>query len=272
MSPSFIRPKDQQFIDLRALETDHTPRTFKNTNTFLSAHVPFQEQGYFISELLSTEQLSQLFSSIEKIVLNDLRAFQPDITDFDLTNYHNVVSNDGIHRSISKWGILIEEIEEFYLIVKEKMERLLGVELITKTITHNSKEGQFVGYRLVRPQREDHNPFHKDSWLEYWQDTINVWLPLSGFNDDNGLQFIESSHLFDNENIYRTPSGYVSEGKTYHVPAAVAIDHPFTIIRPRLSEGQGIIFSPYLIHGNGINNSADETRVSLEFRFAQKRR
>ena len=162
MSLSFIRPGDELLFDLQALETDHTPRTFRDSNTFLPGHVPFQEKGYFITDLFSQEQLSQLSSLIADIVLSDLWAYQPDTPAFDLTAYHNAVASDSVHRSISKWGILIEEIKDFYLIVKDKMEELLGTELMTKTITHNNKQGQFDGYRLVSPRRGDHNHFHKD--------------------------------------------------------------------------------------------------------------
>jgi ectoine hydroxylase-related dioxygenase (phytanoyl-CoA dioxygenase family) len=31
--------------------------------------------------------------------------------------------------------------------------------------------------------------------------------------------------------------------------------------------GQALIFSPYLIHGLALNETADVTRMALEFRF-----
>ena len=271
MSLFFIHPQDSTSIDIQTLEKDQSENTFLSSNVFLPNDEAFQSEGRRTAQIFTEAQMAELFAAIEAIVYKDLLTFQPGVTDFDLHDYHHIVADDTIHRSISKWGIQTHEIAEFYRIAQARMEEILGIDLMTKTITHNGKPGQYIGYRLVRPGREDHNPFHRDSWIEYWQDTINVWLPLSGFDGQNGLQFIEQSHLFDNEGIYRTRSGYVSGGKTYHVPAAMAFDHPFTIVRPALRSGEGIIFSPYLIHGNGVNSSQNETRVSLEFRFSPRR-
>jgi ectoine hydroxylase-related dioxygenase (phytanoyl-CoA dioxygenase family) len=167
-------------------------------------------------------------------------------------------------------GLPIDDMKELYCGVKSKLEQFLEMELTTKEIEHNSTRNRYVGYRVVRPQREDYNPFHRDSWIDYWQDTINFWLPLSGFNNENGLQIVAQSHKFKNEDIYRTKSGYMSGDKTYHVPATIAFNHPFKILKPKLSKGQGLLFTPFLIHGNGVNNSSNETRVSLEFRFSKK--
>jgi ectoine hydroxylase-related dioxygenase (phytanoyl-CoA dioxygenase family) len=60
------------------------------------------------------------------------------------------------------------------------------------------------------------------------------------------------------------------DGKKYHVSAAIGTVNEFNIETPVLQKGDGLIFSPYLIHGNGLNKQNDTTRVSLEFRFCKQ--
>jgi ectoine hydroxylase-related dioxygenase (phytanoyl-CoA dioxygenase family) len=43
------------------------------------------------------------------------------------------------------------------------------------------------------------------------------------------------------------------------------------MIRPNPKPGEMLLFSPYLIHGGGVNFNKDITRVSLEMRFFRKR-
>lgn len=42
------------------------------------------------------------------------------------------------------------------------------------------------------------------------------------------------------------------------------------MVRPDVGPRQGMVFSPYLIHGGAINLEPDLTRVSLEVRFWRK--
>ena len=190
-------------------------------------------------------------------------------SDFRLEEYHKHVLSDTIHYAVSSWAMSDEVIGKHYAHIKAQMEKLLGTVLTTKEIEHKGAKGRFLGFRIVRPGKSDHNPYHRDAWLPYWRDTINVWIPICGFENGNTISLIPGSHTLDDSEILKTKRGAVIGEKTYHVPEAVAINTPFEKISPSLQEGEGLIFSPYLIHGNGKNNLVDTTRVSIELRFCR---
>ena len=149
------------------------------------------------------------------------------------------------------------------------MEALLRESLDLKAIEHQGAIGKFLGFRIVRPGKPDFNPFHRDAWLPYWRDVVNVWAPLSGFEGGNTMSIIPGTHNLDDSEILKTKKGAIINDKTYHVPAAIALGQNFEPITPVLEKGEALVFSPYLIHGNGINRNPDTTRVSIEFRFCK---
>jgi ectoine hydroxylase-related dioxygenase (phytanoyl-CoA dioxygenase family) len=154
--------------------------------------------------------------------------------------------------------------------IKSQAEGFLKQSLDIKKINHNGVDGKYVGFRILRPLKSDHNPFHRDSWIPYWRDTINIWLPICGFENGNTMQMIPGSHLWADSQILKTKAGVEISGKKYHVPAAIGTVNDFSTDQPNLKIGEGLIFSPFLIHGNGMNRMPDSTRVSLEFRFCKK--
>jgi ectoine hydroxylase-related dioxygenase (phytanoyl-CoA dioxygenase family) len=187
--------------------------------------------------------------------------------DFELQNYHRYLLNPDIHFNVSTWALDYTIFGDVFFEIRDQIEEMLKVPLKIKRISHLGVEGEYVGFRVLRPQKNDHNPFHRDSWIPYWRDTVNIWIPICGFEDANSLQLIPGSHMWPDDQILKTKSGVEIDGKRYHVPAAIGSINDFSIETPRLRKGGGLIFSPYLIHGNGANRLKDKTRVSLEFRF-----
>jgi ectoine hydroxylase-related dioxygenase (phytanoyl-CoA dioxygenase family) len=227
------------------------------------------ENGYGQFELLDINTFSNLEDILTQYISHRLSSYQEVPSDFELRNYHKYLKKEENHYKISTWALDIENLGSVYHNILAQVESILGLKLKTKEIEHLGQLGHFIGFRIVRPLKNDHNPFHRDAWIPYWQDTINVWLPICGFEDGNGLQLIPKSHLWNDNEILKTKSGVEMNGKKYHVAAAIGSLNSFNIETPVLKQGDGLIFSPYLVHGNGVNKNSDVTRTSIEFRFCK---
>jgi hypothetical protein len=226
-----------------------------------------QERGFEIFALSGYDT----FLGLEQIITDQIRQrlarYQAVPDDFDLRSYHKYLTNSDNHFKVSTWALDYRLFGKRFFEVRDQVEQLLHRSLKVKKISHAGVEGEYVGFRVLRPGQNDHNPFHRDSWIPYWQDTVNIWLPICGFENANSIQLIPGSHRWSDDQILKTKSGVEIEGKKYHVPAAIGTVNNFSVETPLMKKGDALIFSPYLIHGNGENKLTDTTRVSLEFRF-----
>lgn len=227
------------------------------------------EIGYDIFSLKALDTFNQLETIITNQIKQRLSLYQAVPSDFSLSSYHECLLRAETHFKLSTWGLEYDIFGSAFYALKEQIEERLKLNLKVKRINHMGVDGDYIGFRIIRPMKNDHNPFHRDSWIPYWRDTINVWLPICGFEDSNSLQLIPKSHLWRDDEILKTKAGVEIDGKKYHVPAAIGTNNDFTIETPNLKKGEGLIFSPFLIHGNGANKSENCTRVSLEFRFCR---
>jgi hypothetical protein len=128
--------------------------------------------------------------------------------------------------------------------------------------------------RICRPSNtfgSDFNPCHRDVYLDFYRNLVNIYVPIIGSNQNSSLTLQPGSHLWNEKDTMVTKGGTVFkyENKKYSVDAIVASKHPLNMIRPDPQLDQMMIFSPYLIHGCA-DNSNDETRMSLEVRFIRK--
>lgn len=243
--------------------------------SYNSEHIHFEntlpllhEEGWEKVQLVDGDIFSDLKEKVSNYIQSKAKTYQPINKEFVLEDYHKHVKNDEIHYAISTWALSTNVIEPFYSSIKEKMQDILACKLDSKEIIHNGTKGKFMGFRIVRPEKQDHNPYHRDAWLPYWRNTLNIWIPICGFEPTNTLSLIPKSHIIDDSDIVKTKIGANINGKKYHVPAAVALKTDFETIRPKLIKGEGLLFSPYLLHGNGINILKDTTRVSIELRLS----
>jgi hypothetical protein len=227
------------------------------------------EKGFQIFRLHEMNTFTQLQQIITAQIIKRLSLYQSVPDNFELTRYHTYLTRPDNHFRVSTWALDYEILGDTFFEIKSQAEELLKMKLKTKKINHLGIDGDYVGFRILRPMKNDHNPFHRDAWIPYWRDTVNIWLPICGFENSNSLQLIPESHLWPDDQILKTKAGVEIEGKKYHVPAAIGTVNNFVIETPILDKGGGIIFSPYLIHGNGVNKQKDTTRVSLEFRFCK---
>ena len=241
-----------------------------NVGDHLLASVPaLVQEGWGTFTLLDDEQFMQLRQCLSRHIESLLAAQQAVSHPFDLEKYHRQVTTDEVHYAISTWAMPNTVIGGLLDVLRQKMEQLLGLPLALKEVEHRGSRDRFLGFRIVRPGKADHNPYHRDAWLPYWQDTVNVWIPVAGFEQGNTLHLIPGTHTLNDAEILKTKKGAVIDGKVYHVPAAVALRQPFTAVRPQLLPGEALVFSPYILHGNGINSLPDRTRVSIELRFCK---
>ena len=124
--------------------------------------------------------------------------------------------------------------------------------------------------RINRPKSLDINPPHKDGYLSYWRDIINIWVPIESCNNDTSLPIIPGSHLWRENEIYRTSNkGSTINGNKYMVPCILKLrDKELKMIRPNPKQGDAIFFTPFLIHGAAFNKS-NHTRIAMELRFSK---
>lgn len=129
-----------------------------------------------------------------------------------------------------------------------------------------------IWFRICRPSNKtttDNNPCHRDIYLDFYRNTVNIYYPVCGSNEFSSLLLEQGSHKW-NENETRITNGgtnfkYIN--KKYSVDAIVSSKQTLNMIRPNPNSNELLIFSPYLIHGCSSNNNPDVTRISVEIRF-----
>ena len=129
-----------------------------------------------------------------------------------------------------------------------------------------------VWVRICRPSDKyetDYNPYHKDIYLNFYRNVINIYIPIVGSNEKSSLTLQEGSHLWNENIIMITDEGayFENDVKKYSVSAIAATKIPLNICRPNPMTDELLLFSPYLIHGGALNENKDVTRFSLEVRF-----
>ena len=127
-------------------------------------------------------------------------------------------------------------------------------------------------FRICRPSKindNDYNPCHRDIYLDFYRNIVNIYLPVVGSNEKSSLTIQSGSHKWSESETMVTQGGafFKTQNKKYSVDAIVASKQPIEMIRPNPTESQLMLFSPYLIHGCAQNNNEDTTRISLEVRF-----
>ena len=242
----------------------------------LSLEQSWYKKGY---EILSSHDFldyEKMFIAVESLIRNILRSEGVNVGGFKLKCYHRYVDNN-IHNKVIRMTRDIVpsmlDIDVHSLITK--FSEYFAAELCWESKTKYEPK---IIIRIIMPKTKHFNPVHKDIYQIYERERyipqmINIWLPICGVCPQNktGLAIAKSSHLIDESLIYRTKSGSTMNGIHYNVNCIASWnnENKLTTICPR--EGSFLIFSSHLIHGLGINNHEDITRVSLELRLFRKR-
>ncbi|GAA3569916.1 phytanoyl-CoA dioxygenase family protein [Snuella lapsa] len=242
---------------------------FKEEGNVISK-MPWKDDGFNIVKAFSEDEFEKLKNSIRENVINALKLNDVDFNErtFLLEDYHKVVKTDDLHNKVINVTRNLENSDFDFDI--ELLANNLGVVLGCKlTSWVEELQKTHIQIRISRPNSLDINPPHRDGYLSYWHDIINVWIPIVGCNEKSSLPVFPGSHLIPENEILRTASkGAKINGNTYYVPCILETkEGVIKMVRPNPIKGEALVFTPYLIHGAAANLNKDLTRVSLELRF-----
>ncbi|MCB0744119.1 MAG: phytanoyl-CoA dioxygenase family protein [Ignavibacteriae bacterium] len=230
----------------------------------------WKNEGFGIIQAFSDSEFLKLKTSITQIIIKALKAHVSDFEEntFTLEKYHEVITTDELHNKVIDITRNLENSDfdfDIEVLVKH-FSQVLGFEF-TSYIEELKKT--HIQIRISRPNSLDINPPHRDGYLSYYQDIVNVWIPIHGCNSLSSLPVLPGSHLIPEHEILRTESkGAKINGNTYYVPCILKTkEGDMHMIRPNPKPGEALVFTPYLIHGSAVNKNPDQTRFSLELRF-----
>ncbi len=238
----------------------------------LSAQTHWHQKGYEVTTFLPGKEYKLFYNGVDALFKGFLEnAGIAIVEDFSLSNYHRYIADDyETHLAVVNQAKLLQ-VADFPIDVKQVEERVSAL-CQTPMQALNPIDGEKVfHFRIVRPQRNDNNPLHRDVWLEDYQDCINIYVPICGSNHLSSLSLIPASHYWSEALIEKTKSGAKVNGVQFNVPALTDSKIPLNIIRPNPALNEVLIFSPYLLHGGATNLNDDITRISLEMRFWRKK-
>jgi len=234
----------------------------------------WENKGFDVVRAFEGNEFENLRTSIKNIILGALKTNDVDVdaSDFELKNYHKYVTTNELHNNVISITRNLETKDfDFDIdLLAKRFGDVLGYRL-TSWVEELQKS--HIQIRISRPNTLDINPPHRDGYLSYWEDIVNVWLPIEGCNNKSSLPVLPGSHLFPENDILRTESkGAKINGNVYYVPCILETQSgPIKMIRPNPGEGEALLFTPFLIHGSAVNQNSDITRISLELRFPRQK-
>jgi ectoine hydroxylase-related dioxygenase (phytanoyl-CoA dioxygenase family) len=243
-----------------------------NRDDNLIAQTPWAAAGYTVAPVLSQFEYRKLVEGIRRLLAGIVAArVKPkniDESRFKLERYHRAISSNSKHLALVmgiRDGFPLSELPIDVAVLERALSAICGVNVAAQ---HPYLGPGAFFIRIVRPGvRRDNNPPHCDAWLDRLRGAVNIYVPLAGSNTRSSLPLVPGSHLWKDSEIERTVEGAKVDGAMYRVPAVTGSTRDVKMVRPNPRPGEVMVFSPYLIHGGGVNLNADLTRVSLEMRF-----
>ena len=236
--------------------------------TDLTARAAWAEAGYAVVPGLPAPIQQMLQAGLAELLREALRAAGCSVaSDFDITHYHHAVGDDP-----ARHLAVIAQTKSYDLsrlpIAPALLEGLVSAACGQPVRAHNPHAREAVFHlRIVRPNRADQNPLHRDAWLPRYHDALNIYLPVAGSTARSSLTLVPGSHHWPENMVERTEGGAIYHGVLYTVPGVLRPVRPLQIIRPNPGPDEVLVFSPYLLHGAAANLNDDATRISLEMRF-----
>ncbi len=220
-------------------------------------------EGFTIHKLQKEECL-KIKSALKNFIKDEIFKFT-GIQINSLSNYHKFIDDD-THANFMKYfskGFDVSAINELEYLNKE-ITNVTSIE--ASPYSPYNKEKKFW-MRIIRPGILENNPAHKDVYLDYLRNAVNIYFPITGSTKKSSLSIMPRSHKTNEKDILRTVDGARVGKRNFTVPAILKIKDSLNLTRPNPNENEVMIFSPYLVHGAGINEEEDLTRISLEMRF-----
>lgn len=223
----------------------------------------FDNTGFKIFDLEDYQNVLQTF--IKNKIL-DIIKIDSVPSAISLENYHHYVNEDD-HKKILN-NMPYKTNDENIVDFCKYIEDFVSESLCTRVKIFNND----IWFRISRPSEKyynDNNPCHRDVYLDFYRNIVNIYLPIVGSNEKSSLKIQPESHKWNENTTIVTNGGayFKNIDKKYSVDAIVASKNILSMIRPNPTNNQVMIFSPYLIHGCASNHNEDITRISLEIRF-----
>tara|TARA_Y100000589_G_C27055439_1_gene589099 strand:- start:67 stop:918 length:852 start_codon:yes stop_codon:yes gene_type:complete len=230
--------------------------------------------GFLVSSFLEKDQFLKLQSSVFKFLS---RSFNLDLNKQNITDKLSKIDDKNFKDKMKKlyYGIPFEELNFSKSQIEERVSRLVKLNLICDDLPSKS-DGTYVGppgpesvqIRIVRPNKPEFNPPHRDIYYDNLRNALNCFMPIYGVNNKSSLPIIIGSHLWPEDETIRTEKYPIVDGTKFSVPAIISRKDGSIIRmkRPKVDYGNLMLFSPYSIHGGGVN-LGKQVRISFELRF-----
>lgn len=233
----------------------------------LTAATSWHDAGFSVEALFSESLYETFARETHNLLITLWREAGLAIPEgFELWQYHQLATETHAHlAAVEKTKLLpVERFPSGIDMIEKRIAAICGTPLKAK----NPFDDQSIfHFRVIRPEKADNNPLHRDVWLEDFADCINLYIPVTGSNNLSSLIILPGSHRWPESKIERTAGGAIINGVRFNVPAVTAIDGDYTAMRPDPKHNEVLVFSPYLIHGGAANLNPDKTRISIELRL-----
>lgn len=237
---------------------------------------PWYNEGFACLDALTSSEFRELKNGVGNSLYKIIKNLGIDLpASFKLENYHKFICSDESHLKVVEKtrdlfaGDFNFEVQEYL----RKIEKILNLKL-TNVNPFNQQKVHII-LRINRPNSYDYNPPHKDIYEPYDEESyipmiVNVWIPICGVSSKTSLPIVPGSHLLSEKQINRTTDGGNCNGNKYRVRLIKSWGESQTLVRADVRDKQVLVFSPHLIHGLGLNEEEDVTRMALEFRLFKK--
>jgi hypothetical protein len=235
----------------------------------------FDKNGYGIIKINKYIKYTHIKSLIYKIIKKYVQIYTKNkLKKFKLENYHTYVDSISHYKIIKKLSKGISFQNKF---MRKDLEKFLSKILLINVSTlnnnfQNKKHKYYINpnkfyLRIARPLQNDFNPPHKDEYFDNHANAINIYIPIAGSNYKSSLPIFPKSQFINEKNILRTKLNSNFNNLKFSVPLILKTKPQLKLIRPNPKKGYMMIFSSNIIHGGGINENKNITRISIELRF-----
>lgn len=151
---------------------------YKREDNVLSK-MSWENKGYKTVKAFEDDDFDILKESVRNIIIDALLANNIDVdkSKFKLKDYHKYITTNDLHNKVISITRNLET-KDFDFDIDALANRfgdILGFKL-TSWVEELQKS--HVQIRISRPSSLDINPPHRDGYLSYWEDIVNVWLPI----------------------------------------------------------------------------------------------
>jgi len=233
----------------------------------------WERQGFTVQKFLSKEIIDKFNAGISSTIKSFVDKYVSS-KEFTLEKYHTFVTDDIHYKIIEEiragssgtGGIPLDTFPIPISIVENRISEICNSKVTCRKTSNGSKVDHFW-IRIVSPGSNDNNPPHRDVHLERSRGAVNLYFPIAGSNENSSLPIIPESHLWSEAEIVRTFGETRVNGIKYTNPATISSVRGLEMMTPNPNVDEVLVFSPYALHGGGVNFNKDLTRVSLELRF-----